>query len=87
VVILHGIRISLSPELRLPLVWMLGHVLIVRLLILAIGLLESGLYQIPLLLRRQAHLGLNDTLALGRYQIRRRVVPQSQSAVIALILA
>ena len=68
--VVHGIRVSLSPELRLSLVRMLRHVLIVYLLILAIGLLESGLNQIPLLLRRQAHLGLHDAPALGRDQIR-----------------
>jgi len=61
---------------------MLGHVLIVYLLILAIGLFESGLNQIPLLLSWQAQLGLNNAAALGRDQIRGRVIPQPHRALI-----
>lgn len=83
---MHGIRISLSPELRPLLVWMLGHVLIVCLLIQAVGLLEGGLNQIPLLLWRQTHLGLNDAPALVRDKVCRRVVLHSQSTVIALMI-
>ena len=78
----EGIRISLISELGLPLVWMLGHILIVYLLILAIGLLESCLHQILLLLSWQAQLGLDYAAALGGDQIRRRVVPQPQRALI-----
>ena len=78
----EGIRVSLRSELRVSLVWVLGHVLIVYLLILAIGLFESSLHQIPLLLGWQAQLGLNDAAALGRDEIRGRVVPQPQRALI-----
>ena len=62
--------------------WVLGHVLIVYLLILAIGLFESGLHQIPLLLGWQAQIGLNDAAALGGDQISRRVIPKPQRALI-----
>jgi hypothetical protein len=61
---------------------MLGLVLIVYFLILAIGLLESGLHYILLLLCRQAQVNLDYAPALGRDQIHVRVVPKPQCALI-----